>query len=330
MKNFALIILCLFITASGYCQDDYLKKIGVNKEAVQAFCDTVLKKSIPLGNSPDKGINKNIQFGKGEFYYVNNDSCYIYDFPNFYTANKVSKLMFSDSIYVFKDTNNKPLGILVAGDGFGGTYYYLCATNTGKLGLFKDKDCISLNDLIISPNPDFFLTTNEFSSLLISKDWNKYYKIPTFQILWFPDNFRFLYNNCNVDCDTNSRIMKFDLTTWKSTFACKGVSPLFISNYKAIMYFRDSTINGLKKECIFQHDLNSGKSVLFYQIPDSMSYWINGDDYREPSRIKLGQINDSTLCFEIYLYKKSDDLNYDFCYIFYFNEMKKLIKIKRM
>ena len=60
--------------ASSYCQDDYLKKIGVHKEAVQAFCDTVLKKSIPLGNYPDTGINKNIQFGKGEFYYVNNQS----------------------------------------------------------------------------------------------------------------------------------------------------------------------------------------------------------------------------------------------------------------
>lgn len=326
MKHFTLFILWIINFEMSYCQDRYLQDKGITQNTVQKFCDSVSEKSYRLGYSYEKGFDTNIELGQGEFYYVNNDSCFLYDLPTYNIANRIAKLKFSDSVYVFKNVNGKPVHIWVAGDGFGGNRYYLCATTSGKLALFKDNDCVSLNGLSFSPNIDYYLTLNGFSSLLISKDWKRFLKLPTHKLFWYPDHLSFIYNDCNVDCNTNSHLLEYDLKHWKSDIVCKGVSPFFINNYNSILYFNDSVFNGFTKEYLFKRDLNRRNTELFYQIPDSLTYWHDGDDFRTPCEIKLNQFNGKTI-FELHLWKRGSDYNGN-TYIFYIDEQKKVVEIR--
>lgn len=327
MRYFALIILCLAKLEISYSQDDFLKKTGITAKNILVFCDSANQKYSRLGYQSETWFDKNINLGQGEFYRVNNDSCFVYDMPNIYSANKIATLRFSDSVYVFRDIYGKSISIYMAGELFDHTYY-LCSLNDGRIGLFDNDDCISTNSLLLSPNENYYLTTNGLSKLLVSLDWKKFVKFQTPKLLWFPDKYQVLYNDCYLSCDTNSRILRFDLRSWKNDLLLKGVSPLFVENSNAIMYFGDSVINGLKRECLFKHSLITGTTELFYQIPDTLTYWHNGDDFTTPCEIKLNQVRGKTE-FELNLWRKGSDYNGN-TYLYYVDEQKKVVQIRRI
>ena len=325
MKYFSLTLFLLLRIGNSYCQDSYLQKFKITNKTVKTFLDSINTDNIIQGRE----INKIVLLGKGEYYYANNDSFFIYDNPNHYEAKKIKKQKFSDSIYVFKTADNKPIIISVTGDGFDGDNYYLCGTNNGKLALFLYPDFISKKEFSLSPNKEYYITTNIFSCLIFTKDCSRFIKLPTQKLIWLPDNQNFIYNNCSVDCDTNSQILSFNLKTWSNEFLCKGVSPTFFSNYNEIIYFGDTILNGVHKEYVISKNLKGKEKELFYQIPDSLTYWSEGDDYRTPSEIKAIEINGKN-SFEIRLHKKDVDMSCDYAYLFYFNENGTLIEIRKI
>ncbi|RPH28876.1 MAG: hypothetical protein EHM93_18160 [Bacteroidales bacterium] len=311
--------------SSLYSQDIYLNRIGVKTEDIQKFCDT-LKEENKYNTISFYGYSTNIQIGKGEYFYVNNDISYLYNKPNYWEAKKIDKLIFSDSVYVIKDFQSIPICIHVSGDGFGGDKYYLCITKTKKLALLKGDDFIPVTKMTLLPNKDYYLTANRFYNLIISKDKNKYFKIPTEHLIWSDDRKSFIYNNCWVNCDSNSLIYRFNLNTWKPEIICKGIIPYSYKGNRTILYFKDTIINSTKKEFVFRLELENKANDLFYQIPDSLTYWSYGDDYILPSSIEEVQIGKANLYKILLFIKRGESSSH---YFFYFDKDKKLIEFRK-
>jgi len=313
----------LFLTFSNiFSQDNFLNKVGLKKEEIQIFCDSAREEN-KFRTVSFPGYSNNIQLGKGEYFFANNDSCFLYEKPSYWDSKKIDKFKFSDSVYVFKDKNNLPISIYVAGYDIGGENYYLCTTKTGKLAWLKGDDFIPISKWSLSPNSDYYLTTNRLYNLLISKDKKYFFKIPTTRLIWSDDKNSFIYNDCLINCNSNSLIYKFNIKSRKPEVICKGLIPYAYQGNKTILYFKDTVINSTKKEFVFRVDLENKAKDMFYQIPDSLTYWSNGDDFVLPSSIVEVQMQKGNL-YKILLFKKLSESNSH--YYFYFDKDKQLIK----
>lgn len=325
--KYYLTVLFILNFLNLYSQDNYLKRVGLEKKDIQLFCDSA-KEENKFRTISFSAYKKDIELSNGEFFYVNNDTSFIYEKPSYWDSKKIDELVFSDSVYVIKDNEKSDICIFVSGADIGGERYILCSTKTGKLGWLKCDDFIPPSKMILSQSEDYYLTSNRTYKLLISKDKKKHFKIPTENLIWLEGKEMFLFNDCNVNCNSNSIIYKFDLRKWKSEKVCRGVFPYDFNLNNIIFYYKDSVVNSSKKEFLYSLNIQQNKSELFYQIPDSLTYWLRGDDYITPSSIQEVQIENENL-YKITFYKKGSDNVYIDNFNFYFNKEKQLIKITK-